>query len=213
MTTTPGSPPSRGWPTGSGEGDATGQGDPSWQRVAGPVRDFLERASSVRAVGTLNQGGTPMTFDLAGALYGLNARGKVSVGSSEVFDLVRVDGRSYVRSPGATGSARGRYVRLSDATSDQLGALDLAQIVGTVHRVVASSRGGGIRPVTYEGQEATELTSGSARLVVAGDGSGRLLQLDASAGQDTGTIAFSQWSEVPPVVPPPTDQIAAVPGA
>lgn len=193
-------------------GDATaGEAD----RLATAAADFVAAATSVRAVGTLNVQGAPMTFDLRGTRDGLSVRGTVSMGVSAPFEIVRSEGRTFVRSAALSGSARGRFVQLSGAAANQLAVLSLSELLDAVEAAV---RDPGDRTVvgrtSYEGTQAYELRSGGpTTAIVAADGSGRLLRLSSSAPRTAGTIAFSEWGAVARITPPAIREVAPVPGS
>ena len=184
-------------------------------RLSSAAAGFVAAASSVRAVGTLNVQGAPMTFDLRGTRDGLSVRGTVSMGVSAPFELLRSEGRTFVRSTALTGGARGRYVQLSGAAANQLAVLSISDMLDAFEGAVRAATGrNSVGRTSYEGTQAYELRSGGATTaIVAADGSGRLLRLSSSAPRTAGTVTFSEWDAVPRIVPPAIRDVAPVPGA
>ncbi|WP_409483382.1 hypothetical protein [Arsenicicoccus dermatophilus] len=194
-----------------GDGPQAGPGEA--EAVLDQVSRFLAAASSLHAVGTLNHGGLPMTFDLAGTRDGLMLQGTVSVGTQPPVEIRRVDGVTYVRSPRTTTAARGRFVRLSSGSATQLGILGVGSFVDAVQRLTGHRAPMRMTSVSYAGRRARELALGRVTtLVVAADGSGRLLKVQTTAGPDAGSIEFDRWDERVGIAAPQRSQVTRLPG-
>ncbi|MCH8613349.1 hypothetical protein [Arsenicicoccus dermatophilus] len=209
-TVPPGGPqPVPTMPGGDGPQAAPGEAE----AVLDQVSRFVAAATSLHAVGTLNHGGVPMTFDLAGTRDGLILAGTVSVGTQPPVEIRRIDGVTYVRSPRTTATARGRFVRMSSGPATQLGILGVGSLVDAVQRLTGHRVPMRMTSVSYAGRRAQELALGRVTtLVVAADGSGRLLKVQTTAGPDAGSIEFDRWDERIAVATPRRSQVTRLPG-
>ena len=196
---------------------------PSPKVLYDQMRKNVAAASSVHIKGQVTTGGKKITIDIAGDRDGKNTKAKVSDGTGEV-ELLTTGGNTYIKadnaywtknaSAAAAKIAAGKYVKIpSGAGTGGLkvgslldGAFTDLPLSGTLQKVESTDVDG-----TPAYLLADRLKPQSGQIYLTADGKANLLRI-VSAKTNAGTLDFSEWNAVPPVSPPPADQLVKIPG-
>jgi hypothetical protein len=209
--------------TGSAKTSSAAPVVPSPKVLYDQMRKNVTASTSVRIKGQVTTGGKKTTIDIAGDRDGKNTRAVVSDGTGEV-ELLTTGGSTYIKadeaywtknaSAAAAKIAAGKYVKVPSTigTGDLKvgslldGAFKDLPLSGALQKVESADVDG-----TPAYLLADRLKPQSGRMYVTADGKSNLLRIVSAKG-GTGTLDFSEWNAVPPVSPPPADQLVKVPG-
>jgi hypothetical protein len=209
--------------TGSAKSSSAATVVPSPKVLYDQMRTNVTAATSVRIKGQVTTGGKKITIDIAGDRDGKNTRAVVNDGTGEV-ELLTTGGSTYIKadeaywtknaSAAAAKIAAGKYVKVpatigtGDLKVGSLldGAFTDLPLSGALQKVESADVDG-----TPAYLLADRLKPQSGRMYVTADGKSNLLRIVSAKGS-AGTLDFSEWNAVPPVSPPPADQLVKVPG-
>jgi hypothetical protein len=208
---------------GSGSVTSPAKEAPSAKVLYEQMRKNVETATSVRIKGEVTTGGKKQTIDIAGDRDGKNTRAQVNDGTGQV-ELLSVGGTAYIKadtafwtehaSAAAAKLAAGKYVKVPAGIG--VGDLKVASLLDGVFKDLPLS--GLLQKV-----EATDVDGAPAYLLVdrfgakngqiyvSADGKANLLRM-VSTKANAGTLNFSEWDAVPPLSPPPANQLVKIPG-
>jgi hypothetical protein len=187
------------------------------------MRKNVAAATSVRIKGAVTTGGKKQTIDIAGDRDGTNTRALVNDGTGQA-ELLTVGGSVYIKadpaywtkhaSAAAAKVAGDKYVKVPagiGAGSVKVGSLldgaftDLP-LAGALQKVEATDVDG-----TPAYLLADRLGAPNGQIYVSADGKALLLRIVSTKGSP-GTLDFSEWNAVPPISPPPANQLVKIPG-
>jgi len=210
-------------PASSPKVTTTASDVPGAKALYDQMRKNVAVATSVRIKGQISTGGKKITIDIAGDRDGKNTRAVVNDGTGEV-ELLTTGGNTYIKADSAYWTknstaaaakiAAGKYVKVPSGmgTGDLKvgslldGAFTDLPLAGVLQKV---------EPTDVDGTPAyllaDRLKPQSGQMYVTADGKSNLLRIVSAKG-DAGTLDFSQWNAVPPVSPPPADQLVKIPG-
>lgn len=189
-------------------------------KVVPAMQSAVKSATSVHISGSVKQGSQQDTLDMV--FQGNDASGTVSQGS-QAYTILLVAGKAYVKvdqgflkaanlPASDCNSMCGKYVEVPQSQMSQLtGSLSLAsithQFVSSLPSSVRNDTADVFQKSTFGGQPALKFAQGQYTIVVAGTGTPYLLYIsDSSNGSH---LTFSQWNSVPPLTPPPANEIIA----
>jgi hypothetical protein len=181
-------------------------------------------ATSVHVIGDYTDNGQPLQLDVAGDRAGVTMRLLVDFGTGGI-EILKVNDDFFLKagatfwtrleSAAAAQVAAGKYVKVASGSAAGMGDFRVGMLLDHVfaevlpgadelNTTVQVSEVGGVPAYLM-----TTTVAGDAKIYVSADGLARLLRTE---GAKTGTLAFTEWSSVEPVVAPAQDQRAIVPG-
>jgi hypothetical protein len=180
-------------------------------------------ATSVHVVGDYTDNGQHLQLDVAGDRAGATMRLLVDFGSGGI-EILKVNDDFYLKagttywtrleSAAVAQVAAGKFVKVPSGSAAGMGDFRVGTLLDQVladdlpspdelNATVQMSEVDGVPAYLM-----TTRAAGDAKIYVSADGQARMLRTE---GAKTGTLTFTQWSSVEPVVAPAPDQRAVLP--
>ncbi|KYH45062.1 hypothetical protein [Branchiibius sp. NY16-3462-2] len=207
-------PPASNSSASSTSSDST---TPTVDALTQQITANFNRAKSAHLVGTYTKDGETRKLDISGAVDGSNQRTVLTIDKDNVKaeirtvgDRVYVNGNEgYYRTSGVPSSrakqVAGRWLSVPAITAGSLTKeFSLRTIFTDLASNIAKSRNAGLTVTgsTRNGQKVWQAANAQTTIVVAADGSGRLVSASNNGLLNTQAYTFDQWDSAPTVEVP-----------
>ena len=199
---------------------------PSAAEVYQQIRTSAAVAKSVHMKGSFTESGKKLQIDAAGDRAGTNTRVIVNDGTG-VLEILTVNGDYYLKADAAFWTKNGsseaakvaadKYVKVPASLAASMSDLKMGTLLDKIlakDMTGAQNLNTNVEKTEINGVSAYRMTdkigSDGSKIYASADGQARLLRLEGPNGE--GSLDFTEWNAVPPVSPPPADQIVSLPG-
>ena len=168
-----------------------------------------------------------MTVDLSGTVDGSNQSLELGVGKGAKVTILTVSGKYYLLgnaefwageiSADAGKLLDGKYVRIPAAEAKDFGDLTMKSLLTEVFgdkemKAALTSPDAKVAKATYDGADAYSVTDKGGKkngeLLVSADGKATTFKI---AGDDEGTLEFSEWNKVAKIAAPDPSKVINLP--